>query len=466
MRFYWNDEDPSRISMFAKSLRPVLRLKMIYYMRLLLISGGMIWAPLCIFFGATYRRSSYLHRINLLIVDLDGGPIGREISDHILMHADPGDASSPVWQGRSDFASLRDVEEWVRRDGWGAIVVNSGASARLAGAAAGYDPRAAITVVANSGRHEIAYQSYVEPVLTSTAYAAVTEFNTRYVERIQRGLVGIPGSPEALLTAVGSTEENVAPMTFDLAPIITLFGFFVSMLCTISVLIAWKMTTFGFFLRAKHTHVYLGLLAVIFAWTLYFSMLAALADSAFRGPHYRGHAKEYTVGRFFSIWFASHAALLANALWIMSWYVLLTPELIGLLSDVTVVTNVVSTLVPVELTPGFYHIFYILPFYNGSQLLRYVFSGGYPRLGRILGILLGEIGGMCVVFFVATGVRQMCVLRGWSDVPGWYHGQRYFSSPVPFQKLHSDKVDITERAESIADSVDEVTSLKDGNLGV
>ncbi|KAJ1718849.1 hypothetical protein LPJ53_006269 [Coemansia erecta] len=110
--------------MFAKSLRPVLRLKMIYYMRLLLISAGMIWAPLCIFFGATYRRSSYLYRIELNVVDLDGGPVGSAISDYIISHAVVAD-TSPVWRRRAGFAELGDVKGWVRRDGWGATVITN-----------------------------------------------------------------------------------------------------------------------------------------------------------------------------------------------------------------------------------------------------------------------------------------------------------------------------------------------------
>ncbi|KAJ1721454.1 hypothetical protein LPJ53_004039 [Coemansia erecta] len=96
MRIYWNNKDPDHISMFAKSLRPVLRLKIIYYMRLLLISAGMIWAPMCIFLGATYRRSSYLYRIELNVMDLDGGPVGSAISDYTISHTEVAD-TSPVW---------------------------------------------------------------------------------------------------------------------------------------------------------------------------------------------------------------------------------------------------------------------------------------------------------------------------------------------------------------------------------
>ncbi|KAJ2375875.1 hypothetical protein IW150_002308, partial [Coemansia sp. RSA 2607] len=459
------DEDPDRISIFAKSFRPVLRTKLLYYLRLLLIGVCMLWTPLCIFFGATHRRTSFLHRITLVVVDLDGGPVGSTISDYIISHA-PTKDTSPTWRRRADFASLQQVKEWVRRDGWGAVVINRGASMRLADAAAEYDPQDAITVVTNSGRHQIVYASYIDSTLSSAVYAAVTAFNIMHVEQIQRGQARVPVSPSALLTAVGSSKVDVAPMTFGIAPVITLFGFLASTLCTVAALITWKMTTFGFFLKVKHRHVCLALLTVILTWTLWFSMQAALADSAFRGPHYSGHAKRYTVGRFFSLWFTSHATLLATALWMMSWYVLLTPEFLGLISVITVVTSVVSTLVPVELASGFYRIFYALPFHNGAELVRHVFSGGYPRLGRNLGILLGEIALMCVVLYVVTWVRQICVLRGWSDIPGWYYGQPYFSSPVPCQKLRRRRVSIVERAESITDSVDEVTSLKDGNLGV
>ncbi|KAJ2426866.1 hypothetical protein GGF41_001892, partial [Coemansia sp. RSA 2531] len=67
-------DDAGRLSMFDQKLRPVLRPNALYYLRVLALSTVMLWMPMCLFFGAVFRRSEYIYRTDIEIVDLDQGP--------------------------------------------------------------------------------------------------------------------------------------------------------------------------------------------------------------------------------------------------------------------------------------------------------------------------------------------------------------------------------------------------------
>ncbi|KAJ1822712.1 hypothetical protein LPJ56_000589 [Coemansia sp. RSA 2599] len=479
---FLDNPDNARSSVFAPELRSTLRTRGTYYLRVLAISSMMIWGAMSVFLGAVYKRSSYLHDIHLDLVNLDNGPVGRMMTQHVLAGNTAGRRTEPQWRMRTDLRTLDEARRWTRQHGWGAIVISSGASERLmqqavasGNSSSAYDPFSAATVVVSTGRHPIVSLSYTLPALSAAARGAALAFNTAYLQQLKQQIDEEPwtnGQP----TAVYFRTIDVAPMTFNIAPIQPLFAFLVSTLSTVAALISWKMTTFGFFLKVKHKHIWMALLSLIAMWTLYISMNCALAVSFFRGPQYSQNALPYTVGRFFAIWGTTLAVLMAVALWLLSWYLVVTPEFIGLVSLITVLSNVVSTLVPAQVANRFYRVFYALPFYNGAILYRYIQSGAYPRLGQGVGVLLGEAAAMTVVLGLASWVRQVCVVRGISDVAGWYRGNEFFRSPVPLQKRqHGEHLRWVRRhgkqqdqisVVSIADSAEDSTSLREGNLGV
>ncbi|KAJ2574394.1 hypothetical protein GGH95_003913 [Coemansia sp. RSA 1836] len=477
MLYSWRAQpgvDDGRLSMFDKRLRPVLRPNALYYLRIMALSTVMLWMPMSLFFGAIFRRATYIHRTHIEVVDLDGGGlVGRQITQSALLlaaaaAAAPDQQMQPTWRIRSDLATLSATKEWVRRHGWAALVINSGASARLAdalsGSAAVYNPADAMTLILSTGRHPIIETSYIQPALTAIARAAQREFAVSFVSQLQAAAGTSPQNLATLATQpIAFRVVNAAPMSFGLAPIVYLFSFLVGQLCVIAALITWKMTSFSFFLKAKHVHVWLGAVALVLAWAVYIGMLSALAISAFRGPTYSALALPYTVGRFFSLWFTTAMVLSTSGLWLLSWFAVLTPELLALASLSVVLPNVVATLTPVETAPRFFRWLYALPFYNGAMLYRYILSGGYPRLGLNLGVVLGELCLWALLLGLATWVRQYVVVGGLSDVPGWYRGSIFFARPAAAVAAK----DTADDAASIADAGDDdATSLRTGNLGV
>ncbi|KAJ2377807.1 hypothetical protein H4S02_007542, partial [Coemansia sp. RSA 2611] len=313
-----------RVGLFDASLRPLLWERLIYYIRILVIFSTMYWIAGSIIYGAVYKRSDMTHHATLEVVDLDGGPVGRAVADSILqLNSRPSD-KSPRWRLRTDLPTLAATREWVRLHGWGAIVINQGASQRLQDAAAGYSPQNAVTVINNTGRHPVTSISYLEPALTQAATAAVHQFALAHLAQLQA-----PADPLLLptlaLRPIAFTSEDVGPFSFALAPIICVFGFLVGTLMMVEALIEWKMTTFLLFRRAKHWHVWAAVAVVITAWALFVAMHSALAVSAFLGPGYTALALPYTVGRFFSLWFTTAAVLAAIGVWLFNWYLVLAP---------------------------------------------------------------------------------------------------------------------------------------------
>ncbi|KAJ1891612.1 hypothetical protein LPJ81_005712 [Coemansia sp. IMI 209127] len=346
------------------------------------ISLFLIWIPLCLFYGAVYKRITFAHLIKLSIVDLDHGPVGNAITQALLLQNQPSGHTRAVWQeSNGRFHDSRDVSEWVRLNGWAALVINSNASQQLELALArttdNYNPEDAMTLFVSSGHQPIIYSLMIEPTTETGLGLATNAFAVKMVQEIQSGNINIPASNDspqklaALFTQpVSYRQVDVAPFTFSIAPVANLFGFLVGTLCIVGPMIGWKMALFPFYQRVRHRDLWLAVVALILAWSTLIGMYGALSTSAFRGPNYSKNALKYTVGRFFSLWGTITITLTAVALWLFSWYTMLAPELIGLASVCTILPNVVSTISIAELAPHFYRWMHALPYYNGAILHR------------------------------------------------------------------------------------------------
>ncbi|KAJ2450737.1 hypothetical protein EV183_004070 [Coemansia sp. RSA 2336] len=407
---------------------------------------------------------------------MDHGPVGQSISKSVLQI--PPSPESPRWQLLDgDFnGQLRAAQEWVRKHGWGAIVINPGASQRLEQADANYNPKQAITVISNTGRQPIITVSYLEPAMTNAVSGAISQFTLTHLESIRSQ----PRASTRLLSTlvqspVSYTSVDVGRFDFSLSPIICIFGFLVGLLMMVEALIQWKMTTLGFFLKVKHWQVWLASLGLVTLWAVFVAMHSALAVAAFQGPQYSSHALPFTVGRFFSLWFSIAATLAALGTWLCNWYLVLSPEFFGVPTLITVISNVASLMTEVDLAPHFFRWFRVQPFNNGSMLFRYILSGSYPRIALNVSILVGEWAAMSVCLFATTWVRQTTLLLGIADNAGWLRGSMFFHSDIPYYK---DAVPAVRKAASlplesrrarsfvVSEDAGDTASLKEGNLGV
>ncbi|KAJ1789009.1 hypothetical protein GGH98_002156 [Coemansia sp. RSA 454] len=477
--FSWrrlHGKDDHRVSITAASIRGEVRNRVWDYLQLAAISTVMIWAGLSLFFGGVYRRSVLANNINVYVVDLDGGAVGTNVTRMVLDTAVT--PSTPVWLQNHDLNSVDAVKAWVQHSGWGALVVNPGASARLESALAGadhYNASAAMTLIESTGRQVVAEMLYVSSALTTTAQAVARQYAQIQVTNFQATDDPAQQQPNyaALINPVGFVTVDVAPAGFTMSPVMSTFGYLAILLSIIGVLIMWKMTSFPFFARVRFCDLALMWPVLLLGLALVLSLYQALAFLAFRGPNFNSQALTYTTATFFKFWFTGTAVAFSLGLWLFNWFLHLTPQLMALPSICTVIPNVLSTVSTFELAPKFYRIMYAMPFYNGSSLILYILTGAHPTIGRNVGVLVAEIVAMTALLTLSIWIRQICVLRGISDAHGWFHGSRYYHSHIPYYK--DVRADAEHQAESlpprragveIVDYDDDGVSLTTGNLGV
>ncbi|KAJ2833863.1 hypothetical protein GGI24_000656 [Coemansia furcata] len=432
---YRASEDSGRVGFGDSDLRPELKRRVRSYIYVLITSFLMIWVGLSIFYGAMFHRSSLVNNINIYVIDLDGGFIGANVTRMVLdMHATP---STPVWLTKTDIQSVDQAKSWVRNHGWGALVINPGASDRFHRALTSggeYSASDAMTLIESSGRMVMAGMLFVQPALTAVAGEVSQSFAAQQVANYKLTQSHEQTNLSVLLHPISYTTVDVAKEAFLLAPIMTAFGFLACLLSAVGAMIMWKLTSFSFFIKVRFRDLTLMWLALILGLALIISLYLSLAFLAFRGPDYNTAALTYTPATFFKIWFTGTAVVLALSLWLFTWFLNLPPIFISFPSVVTVVSNVISCISTFELAPTFYRFMYATPFFNGSRIVQYIVSGAYPTLGRNVGVLVGEIALMSLALTASIWVRQMLALRGISDPLGWFRGSMYFQSPVPYYK--------------------------------
>ncbi|KAJ2374786.1 hypothetical protein H4S02_008433, partial [Coemansia sp. RSA 2611] len=227
--FSWrriSGKDDHRVSFTDAGLREEVRKRTWDYIELALISTVMIWAGLSMFFGGVYRRSSLANNINVYVVDLDGGDVGANVTRMVLDI--PVTPSTPVWLQRHDLHSIDAVKAWVLANGWGALVINSGASARLDSAlynGTDYDASAAMTLIESSGRQVVAEMLYVSSALTTAAQTVAREYAQALVTSFQAAPTSEQANYGAVIDPVSFTTVDVAPAGFTISPIMSTFGY-------------------------------------------------------------------------------------------------------------------------------------------------------------------------------------------------------------------------------------------------
>ncbi|KAJ2773252.1 hypothetical protein IWQ57_001388 [Coemansia nantahalensis] len=430
-------EDDGRVGLADRGMWAEFKRRLLHYLILAVICSVMIWTGLSLFLGAAYERSTRAHNIGLHVIDLDGGSIGGNVTQ--MVFAAKPEPTVPTWVPGPRVSSLDEAKAWVLRHGWGALVINSGATERLERAlyaGASYSPTDVMTVIMSSGRHYTTEMLFVTPALITTAQTVSRQLALELVTAFQ----ALPPQPQrqtnyvAVTNPIGYTIVDVAPAGFSIAPLMSTFGYLHITLCLVGILIPWKLSSFAFFAKVRYRDLVAMWSVLLLCTALILSLYQALAFVAFRGPNYDKLALPYTAATFFKLWFTSAGVTMACAQWMFSLFLVLTPSTVTLASIITILPNVVSTVTVVELAPAFFRIFYALPFYNGANISLRVTTGAHREAAREAGILAGEIALMVAGLALAVWIRQACLLRGISDAQGWYRGQPYYSSPIPDDK--------------------------------
>ncbi|KAJ1962369.1 hypothetical protein GGI12_002687 [Dipsacomyces acuminosporus] len=454
---YWKEqpEDEGRISATDASLRPILKTTFKSYIGIIGIYLIVHWLAASMYYGPNFTRTNHINKTDIKIIDLDGGYVGGNLTQLLLKTAEQPE--QPAWVVHHGISSIEEAKDYVQKKGWGAVVIHPGLTERFTDAltkGAEYNPKDAMTTIVSTGRGPMGTLLFTQPSLAKVTLKAASVFSVstvvQFKQMVKAGLIK-PGSNLNLNTLLHPIQVNsveVSPCFYELAPVATAFMYFVTIACIVGPMIGWKMKSFESFSTVRFSDLYLLWAGKIYLWLFLFSLYASFAFLAFKGPLYGTSIASlpYTVSNFFTIWFSTYASVLAPALWIFSIFTVVPPIFVGATSLLTIIPNMASTLLPIEMMPKIFRFYYALPFFNGSMLFRTITSGAFPHVARNIGILVADVAFSTVLLLACVWFRQYCILNGISDIIGNYRGNPFFNSPIPYYKDRSDAKSDIEKA--------------------
>ncbi|KAJ1901579.1 hypothetical protein LPJ66_000664 [Kickxella alabastrina] len=437
MKAYWRHDpikDKGRVGFTDPSIWSTAKEIMGIHAKILVLMCVVTWAALSLYFGATYKRSEYAHRLTIDLVNFDDGPTGQAISDALM--AMPHTKSLPTWRLKTDIANIEQARDYTIKDAWGVVVINRGLSANLANAlqtGADYDASAAITLLVQSGHHPVAQPLLIQPAMSQIIDKVAKQVAVQQVSKYQQASSNRSNATniQALLRPIGWTIEKLAPFDSMLATTMVPMGMFAMFTGVIELVLTLKFNIFTVYKTVKHSHVYLVIVGLICMHSILYSLYGALAFLAYKGPTYDTVplGLPITGGRFFSLWMCYAITLIPTGLWAMNLIVLIPPALIAFPTVLTVTPSVLAGAIDFRLSSSFYKWFQAVPFYQGGMLARYIISGAHPSLGQNLGILFGETVLMLALLFITTQINQKNVLADVVDYMGNFRGMQNFIEP-------------------------------------
>ena len=372
----------------------------------------LLFLNLSYLYGSVYNQTTRSSAFHILLVDYDGGIIGRSLSsayEHLKSPSFP----TLVAQSPSQYPSADAIVQAVRgRQYWAAIFTSQGASQRLSAALMGgaaattYDPNDALTYVWNGVRYPVAAESVIESsfalLIDSTRLAYNSINGTQALAALAQN---DSAAVHVYLDPIHAKSVNINMMpqgarvfynTISMAmPILQQF-FFILALNGMS-------TKLGIYdsLHPKTSGTLKAVVSVLYTFVGAMCMTAYIW--AFR-ESWPVHGYQF-VETWMLLWLLMHiyfclidavAAVLplpAMPFFIVTWIFL----------------SISATINPFEITPGFYRWGYALPAYSSYEILTYIWSGGpAPELHRALPIMFAWwlLGLACAILAHRRRCRQ------------------------------------------------------------
>lgn len=400
-------------------------------------------------YGSLYHQSERAAAFHILLVDYDGGVVGRSLSSAYL-HLKSPSFPTLVTRPPSQYPSSDSIIQAVRnRHYWAAIFTSQDASQRLSGALQGgsaatmYDPTHALTYVWNGVRYPTAAESVIESSFALLVDATRLAYNS------------INGTQALATLAQNDTAAvqvyldpiNASPININSRPQSTM-AFYNTISMAMPVLqqfffiLALNGMSAGFrlyeILSPKTSGTLRAVISVVY--TFFGALCMTGYIWAFR-EDWPVHGYQF-VETWMLLWLLMHiyfclidAAACVLPLPVMPFFIL-----------TWIFLNISSTINPFELTPGFYRWGYALPAYSAYEILTYIWSDGpAPKLHRALPILLAWwlVGLACAII----AHRRKC-----RRAPS----AAYSPSSPKIENLHPTEEQISERTR-ISSSEDERT---------
>lgn len=373
-------------------------------------------------FGTVFNESTRIHNLNVLLVDYDGGEVGQSVQA-AYQALQANSFPTIVSKDTADYPTVDSIRSAVcRGDYWAAAYVHNGASTRLAsaldGSAVDYNASNTATYIWNEARYPTVQEGLIVPSL-ETLFGAATSVYYRLSGVSTSGSFNTSSqvAMSALLDPISPTSMNLNPTKAGsrvfyntiaiVMPIIQQF-FFLMALNGIS-------TTFGVLekLSIKGNGLMRGILA--FCYTLVAAFATAGYIFAFKQDWNEG-GKQYIL-TVLTYWLFMHINFLI--LDIVTAFIPMSFLPFFVLTYA--ITSVASSVVPFEVSPGFYRWGYVYPAHETYTILVQIWGHGCNNeLYRALPILfawevVGLAGAVAANYYRCTQVAKAASQNQGSD---------------------------------------------------
>ncbi|KAH6698268.1 hypothetical protein BKA61DRAFT_637049 [Leptodontidium sp. MPI-SDFR-AT-0119] len=346
-------------------------------------------ANLCYLYGALWKSDHRVHNFNILMVDYDQGVIGESI--RLAATALKADTFPSISEKSStSYETTKDVESAVcRGDFWGAVYIHEGATANLSSALAGqdsdtYDPTQAITVVWNQVRYPTVAISLFSNLQVLSATAKFIYLRTNGSAALQALNTSSTSAAQVLFNPFDATSLDIASTPQSARFLLNTASIVMYTLMQFFFILAFNGITTGFNFYATipiRTLIVFRLLASL-AYALIGALLSCAYIWAFQESW--GLNGVQFVQTWAILWLVMHINFLVLDAVIATIQITFVP----FFTFTWIIVNITSTVMPFDVSAGFYKIGYVWPAHSLWGVMVQIWSGGcYNRLGRALPIL-------------------------------------------------------------------------------
>ena len=356
-------------------------------------------ANLCYLYGALWKSDHRMHNLHILMVDYDQGAIGESV--RLAGTALKANTFPTISEKSSiQYITGNDVQSAVcRGDYWGAVYIHEGATANLSNALAGqgsdtYDPTQAITFVWNQIRYPTVAINVYSNLLTLTETAKAIYLRTNGSTAIQTLNTNSLSTARVLFNPIGATSINLSPTPQSARFLLNTASIVMYTLMQFFFILAFNgiTTTFNFYSTIPiRTLITFRLLA-----SLLYAFIGALLSCtyiwAFR------ESWDLDSVQFVQTWAILWLVMHINFLVLDAVIATIPITFVPFFTFTWIIVNITSTVVPFDVSAGFYKIGYALPAHELWTVMIQIWSKGcYNRLGRALPILFAWEVTMLVV---------------------------------------------------------------------
>ncbi|KAF5328427.1 hypothetical protein D9619_013291 [Psilocybe cf. subviscida] len=360
----------------------------------------LIFTVLSIFWGSTWKIPA--HKLPGWVVDFDNGDIGRTVTHALTSSASNSKIAWTVLPASAFPGGAAQVAGMVLEEKtWVAVVVNSGASARLAASLASpnasYDGADAVTVYAVEARNENGFRNIIRPSIQAALDALASSFARSTAQRIANGsnvAELLSASPQTVTAPLRYRIDNLAPFDVPVATAVTFVGLIYQLILSFFVVMLSDAARTASSFSSTLTTRSLVLLRLGTSFVGYFvvSLFYSLLSVAFQ----LDVSKKFGHSGFLVFWMLNYCSMLAGGLALEAMLTLLTSKFIAFFMLVWLITNLSVCVFPIEVMPHIFRYGYGAPFYNVSQAMRAVVFGTKNVVGLSFGILIVWIAISCI----------------------------------------------------------------------